>query len=108
MLYSIPPLPVPMFGFCQKFCQKVASVQLGIMYGNTKMEEMIFLPFMLVRVMKKATIPPYTMAITLARIDMRMELSSGFQKYTVLTSDAKRRCHQSPVVCPIMTPYAVS
>ena len=47
-----------MEGFCQKFCQNVASVQLGMMYGNTKIEEMIFFPFMFVRVIKNATTPP--------------------------------------------------
>ena len=71
------------------------------MYGNTKIEDKNFLALIFVLVIKKATIPPYKIAITDDKIDITREFLSGIQKRTLLIFDANNRFHHNIVLWPI-------
>ena len=66
--------------------QNSASVHAGIMYGNTKTDEMNFLHFRSERVMNQATVPPIRMPRSPAPVATIRELISGVQKLALLHS----------------------
>lgn len=69
---------------------------------------MIFFAFKLVLVIRKATIPPYKIAMMAANRDISTEFNNGSHKYMEDTFEAKRRFHQNNVGSPIFKPNSIT